>query len=202
MPYPRARDAEEFDRRAIEYVAQVLEQRMEHLISSRNALVLRHGQEWEFAREDQSTHKGGLHKSTAESVITCEAQVNNDLDAFRANLHSIVEQFTSQMSRRVYETVSEGATEVGNVVAAAESGSLAEAFVEMLNRIEFGVDEQGQVSIPAIHATPEHTDAMLEALHAQGSEFEKRVEDIKQKRVAEAIQREKERRAKFRGWGE
>ena len=55
---------------------------MERLISSRNALVLRHGQTWEFAREDQSTHKGGLERSSAKSVIHFEALVNNDLKAF------------------------------------------------------------------------------------------------------------------------
>ena len=198
LPHARSREVAKFDGFAIRFVQEVVEQRMELLISSRNALVLRHGQTWEFAREDQSTHKGGLELSSAESVIHFEAVVNNDLEAFRENLHSIVEQFISQMSRKVYETVSEGASEVGNVVSAAESDSLAEAFVEMIEKIEFGVDEQGRVTLPSIHARPEYVDAMMEELNAQGPDFEQRVEDIKKKKAAEAIQREQDRRARFK----
>jgi len=50
LPYARSRDVAEFDRSTIRFVQEVVEQRMERLISSRNALVLRHGQTWEFAR--------------------------------------------------------------------------------------------------------------------------------------------------------
>ena len=79
---------------------------MERLISSRNALMLRHGQTWEFAREDQSTHKGGLERSSAKSVIHFEALVNNDLKAFRTYLHSIVDQLTSQsLSRTILDKI-------------------------------------------------------------------------------------------------
>ena len=81
---------------------------MERLISSRNALVIRHGQTWEFAREDQSMHKGGLERISSESVIyfEFEALVNNDLEAFRTYLLSIVEQFISQnLSRTILDKI-------------------------------------------------------------------------------------------------
>jgi hypothetical protein len=105
LPYARSQDVAEFDRSAIRFVQEVVEQRMEHLISSRSALVIRHGQTWEFAR-GQSMHKGGLEGSSSESVIHFEALVNNNLEAFRTYLHSIVEQFTSQsLSRTILDKI-------------------------------------------------------------------------------------------------
>ncbi len=198
LPYAKKRELAEFDRLAIQFVQEVLKQRMEHLMTSRNALVLRHGRAMEFVREDQSRNRIELNRSLAESVIHHNSLVNNDLEAFRQNLHSIVNQFASQMTTTVYETVSRGATEVGNVISTTGPASLAESFYEMIEKIQFGVDELGLVTRPSIHASPKDLDAMQESITAQGADFEERIKVLTKKKETEALQRDAERRAKFK----
>ena len=97
----------------------------------------------------------------------------------------------------MYRTVHEATEKTGNKVSVKEEGSQAEAFVKMLETIEFGVDRDGNPSIPEIHASPEVADKMFKELSSQGPEFEKRIEEIKARKIGEALDKEQERLSKY-----
>lgn len=201
VPNSRKTAMQEFDLAWARLGQALIEAKMSHLVSWRNALTFQHGHGWEFLREDASTGRGGLIRSTADVDIEHQAQVNNDVVAYRAALNSFADQFVAQMSRRAYEAVSEAAEEVGNVVSAADAGSLPQAFLAMIEKVEFGVDESGQVTPPAIHASPEAADKMMRELAAQGPEFEKQVEAVTQRKKQEALDREAARLARYKKRG-
>ena len=198
LPYQRSWELEDFSRRAAKFVQQQVEQRLDAVVSQRNALIMRHGMGWEMGREDESVHKGSFQRLAGEATLEQAAVAAADLNAFRDQLVSLVEQLSSQMIKRVYEVVAEGAAEVGNVVPSTE-GTLADSFLAMIKKIEFGVDESGKVTRPAIHASPAHVDALMKAINEQGPQFEAEVAELTKQKEAEAIAKENTRLARFKG---
>jgi hypothetical protein len=131
-------------------------------------------------------------------MISHDSLMRNDLNAFRSFLDTMCQAMSGQMQSEIYSTVSEAADSVGNTVSGKEAGSLAAAFLEMLKKIEFGVDSNGQVTLPSIHVSPEMGRKMLEELNAQTPDFYQEVERIKLEKVTAALQKERERLARYR----
>ena len=75
--------------------------------------------------------------------------------------------------------------------------SPAEAFLAALEMIEFGIDENGEVSLPQFHMGREGFEKTMADLEAQGPEFTERVDKVKAEKSERAREREKERLAKF-----
>jgi hypothetical protein len=75
---------------------------------------------------------------------------------------------------------------------------VADAFLEALRTIEFGIKEDGSVSVPEFMASGE----VLEKLHkdSAGREEELReiVESIKKEKTQEALRREESRKSRFK----
>jgi hypothetical protein len=112
VPSSRQAALKLFDLAWLRLAQALVEHNMSHIVSSKNTLTLHHGNGWEFARSDESTGRGNLVRSSADVEIEHEAQVSNDVSAYRTALLSFVEQFVAQMSRRAYESVSAAAEEV------------------------------------------------------------------------------------------
>ena len=99
----------------------------------------------------------------------------------------------------MYKTISESCDKVGNTVNQNEHASQAEAFLEMLKRVDFSVNENGQVELPQIHVGTISAEPLMQALESQGEEFHAEVERIKQEKAEAALKKEKERLNKYKG---
>jgi len=97
----------------------------------------------------------------------------------------------------LYQTVPEAVEEVGNVVD-AKGKTTTGAFLEMLRKIEFGVDRKGEVTRPEIHTHPDNAPKFLKALEDAGPEFGAEVERLMAEREAEALERERVRKTRFK----
>lgn len=201
VPSSRGASLRQFDVALMRLSQILLDRRLSHLMS-KNKLTLHHGHGWDFTREDMSSDTGAMTRGTATISVSHESQVANDMSAFRAAIDSMVEQLAAQMSRRVYEVVGEAAEKVGNVVSIAEAGSLSDAFVRMIETVEFGVDEEGKITMPALHdLPPEMIDRWLREIEARGPEFEQQVEAIKARKSREALDREAARLSRYKSDG-
>jgi hypothetical protein len=67
----------------------------------------------------------------------------------------------------------------------------------MLEKIEFGVDRDGNVTLPQIHAAPNVVDEIHRVLTSQGPDFERRVERVKREKIKAALKKEESRKARF-----
>ena len=109
----------------------------------------------------------------------------------------LTEQLQRQFSQMMYATMGEACEVSGNTVSAANAGSFPAGFMEAMRKIEFGVDREGNVSLPAIHVGS-NAEKMIAELEAQPPEYHEEIERLKAEKSAAALQREKERKAKFR----
>jgi hypothetical protein len=100
----------------------------------------------------------------------------------------------SDFMRTMYDHISKSVEEVGNVVD-AKGKPPTEAFLEMLRKIEFGVNRKGEVTRPEMHnVSPQ----FVKALDDAGAEFEAEVARLTEAKEAQALAREGERVGRFK----
>jgi hypothetical protein len=124
--------------------------------------------------------------------------VANDLDVIEQTLHGVTDSLHRQFANMLYSTVSQVCEVSGNTVNVKEEGSFEAAFMAMLEKIEFSVDRDGNVSMPEIHGDSRR---MLAALENSSPEYKERVAALKERKRAEALARETDRRGKFVQYG-
>jgi hypothetical protein len=68
----------------------------------------------------------------------------------------------------------------------------------MLKKVEFGVDREGNVCLPEMHVAPDMAEKIVNELKSQPPEYSAEVERLKAERSEQALQKEAERKAKFK----
>jgi hypothetical protein len=197
IPGPTLRESAEFQSSLNHFLAQHVQESLSHMVAPENKLRLHHGRSW-GGGEDTGTSEGTLKRTSAETSIPFEAVLKNDVAALPGFIKALAETIVSEMKKNIYATVSAASNRAGNVVSVSAAGSPAQAFLQMLHVIEFGVNAEGEVSLPAMHVSPEMGKKMLDDLNAQGPEFREEVEKIKREKTAEALRREQERLDRYR----
>lgn len=183
------------------FVAAVQKSMVSNYSSPENSYRLRHGGEWE--RPGLPNAIGGdIKEHSTVANIPFKDIVNHDLGLIDRFVQKIVEGMTDNFFHTMYSTLSSACEKTGNTVDAKAIGSMLEAFAEMIERVEFFADKFGNVTLPTIHAGPEALAALRNAFENAPPEFQHRVEEIKNRKIAEAIHREINRKARFVCYGE
>jgi len=166
-----------------------------------NVQKIRHGGDWRHPGLPDAL-EGGLQQHSTTIEIRFEEIVSHDLGA----IERVVEQFSSDVERQflsmMYATVEAACDKTGNTIDAAATGSTSEAFAQMLEKIEFSADKEGNVKLPEFFAGQKALARLGEALGKEAPSFHQRIEEITARKIAEAQVREKERKAKFSHYGE
>jgi len=160
----------------------------------------RHGGDWSNPNAPQAF--GGhmeQHGFTAET--SNESIRQNDLEAISRLVDTVAVEMGRQFTQMFYRTTSDACDSVGNVVDAQASGSLAEAFLEVLEKIEFMADRNGKVSMPELHVGSDVGSRLLALKDNAPPGFNEKVEALQARKIQEAKAREVERKAKFVGYG-
>jgi hypothetical protein len=160
----------------------------------------RHGGGWNNP-SDPKAPAVQWHTHSVETATRFDDIVNNDLSALDRTLAAFREAMERQFAQMLYSTVSEAASQVGNVVDAKAAGSLADAFMATMEKIQFTADKDGKVSFPEVHAAPEMAARMVATLEAASQEFRDRLDGVMARKTEEALTREAERKAKFVRYG-
>jgi hypothetical protein len=164
-----------------------------------NEHTYHHGMGWTYHTSDLAHRQGAFEKLSLEVGIKFQDVVEHRLDRIPEYIREMCTGMHGEFMKMLYRTVSAAVEETGNVVSTKEAGSPAKAFIQMLRKIEFGVDRHGRVSIPEMHLGKEAHEAMMKDLEAQGAEFRELVESIKREKTQQALEREEERKSKFKG---
>lgn len=159
-----------------------------------------HGERWSHpADPDVADSETRTH--SVEYVTKFEDIVNHNLGLLDQSLRAIGESMHRQFTAMVFSTVADSCDATGNVVSAKEAGSVTAAFVAMLEKMEFHADKDGNVSLPQIHAGADAHRNLTEALNSAPPEVRSEIEALTQLKTERAIERERERKEKFLGYG-
>ncbi|HEU0099024.1 MAG TPA: hypothetical protein VFQ67_09640 [Allosphingosinicella sp.] len=195
--FERPEDDDAFERSVMRLVAQLNERTRETLVSRQNVMRMNHGRNWVHAARDPEPDTS-MHSITAEWLIPFREIADNDLSLIGRSILPMSEEMSRQFAQNMYRVVGEAAEQVGNVVSAENAGSVSQSLIEMMSKIELGVDRDGNVSMPQIHAGTEAHAKLVAELENMAPEVAAELERLRLEKTREALDREAERRAKFR----
>ena len=198
IPYPTKNESEEFYQAIIEFIRRGIQNRLSNLVRPENTQHYHHGTGWQHRSEDGTILPGDFEKRSSEFTIHFDEIRNHNIQALHSTIEGVIEDIGGQLACALFSLVDETAATVGNDVSVAETGSTAQAFIEMLKKVEFSVNSDGTVSMPSIYTHPDNAEKILRELESQGPEFEHQVQEIQRAKAYEALEKEAERRSKFK----
>jgi hypothetical protein len=122
---------------------------------------------------------------------------DHDISIICQSISSIANNMADEQIKHLFQSVSKVCDRSGNVVDAAQR-SIPDAFMEMLEKIEFGIGADGEVSMPSIYVGPSMGDRILQELQNQPPEFQAKAEALIEQKKANALASEEARLARFR----
>lgn len=186
-----------FERTVVELMGRLVDRERGALVSGRNVLRMNHGGHWvHSAREPEPDTS--MHSISTEWLLPFEELANNDLGLITRSIVPVSENMSRQFAQAMYGMVGAVAERVGNVVDAKSAGSVSASLIEMMSKIELGVDRDGNVSMPEIHAGPEAHAKLVEGLKSMSPEDAAELERLRLEKSRQALDREEERRGRFR----
>lgn len=197
LPFPDRRAGLAFNKRFKTLVGELLRQAVAARIPPENTHTFYHGRQWTQRRSDGSEMTGSVQANSATTELRFDAVIEGRLDTIAAQARSIIEQMATHIAQTLYATVSEAVEQAGNVVD-AKGKTTPEAFLEMLRKIEFGVNRKGEVTRPELHLHPATLPKVVGALKAAGPDFELEVQRVTAEKEAEALARERQRKSRFK----
>lgn len=186
-----------FERTVVKLMGRLVERERGALVSARNVLRMNHGRNWvHSAREPEPDTT--MHSLSTELLLPFKELADNDLDLITRSIVPVSEDMSRQFAQTMYSMVGAVAERVGNVVDAKAAGSVSASLIEMMSKIELGVDRDGNVSMPQIHAGPEAHAKLVEGLKNMSLEDAAELERLRMEKSQQALNREEERRGRFR----
>ncbi|WP_186133403.1 hypothetical protein [Burkholderia gladioli] len=193
--------AKAFNEAFLRLVAAQHKQILAQYMSAENSLRFRHRGNWQHPGAPEAVvGQPRQHSSVVETQF--EHLVDNDLDTIYRNVQTLHDAMHRQFAAMLYSTMSSVCEQTGNTVDAKAAGSVENALLEMMEKIELVADHKGEVRLPQIHASPETAAHIVESFSTVSVEFKRRLDDILQRKREEAITRELERKAKFARYGD
>lgn len=179
-----------------------LQQRsMAKYINPESAQRVKHGAMFSNPAAPQ-VYNSEIETHSALFDISLESLVAHDVSILEKCFNRFQEDMGAQFARMIYASVSDVCDKSGNVVNVKQSGSLQLAFLDMLEKIEFTVDKAGGVKLPEIHLGSDAFNEFQRTMQESTPEYEALVEDVKARKVAEALSNEAKRKAKFVRYGD
>lgn len=194
-------DEGEFLQSFVKLLAQLQKESFSKYLSPENTHRFKHGGQWAHPAAPDVL-PGDMSAHSAQTEVSFDRIVNHDLTVIGQVLGELLEGMERQFMQMVYSTVSAAAEAVGNTVDAKEAGSPHEAFAQMLEKIQFSADKFGNVTPPTMHLGPATFQALQRSAADAPPEFHQRVEAIKARKTADALELEVQRKARFVRYGE
>lgn len=198
MPFSYKSESKEFGKALLKMAVRAHREKISQYVSKDNMHSFQHGRSWLTVRED-GTEESSFKEAGVELSIGYEYLIKNDINQFFQFLNTFIEGFTSQTMQGIFQTISESCDRIGNTVNQKEHASQAEAFLEVLKKVEFSVNENGQVELPQIHVGTDAAEPLMQSLEAQDEEFRAEVERITREKSEAALKKEKERLNRYKG---
>ncbi|MBX4993160.1 hypothetical protein ABID08_002344 [Rhizobium binae] len=202
-PFKYQSRAREFNEAYTKQVADDLERVREGMIAPRNMQRFSHGQRWRTKPVVLGDETGELtvHSFGIESPF--EDIVSHDLVRFVLARRKLASGLSDELARTLYQAISQSTERSGNIATATPDQAPVESYLDAMEKIEFAIEESGEVSLPTTYMDPQRWAEIVAQLNDPSSEHHARWERIKAEKSLRARQRESERLAKFpAAWAE
>lgn len=202
-PDPRYRCFERPDEAAVveKSVAKLLgklqKQSQAMFVNEENILRMNHGARWVHSAREEDPDTS-MHRISVEWVLPFKDLADNDLGLIARSILPISEGMQRQFAENMFGVVGAAAEKVGNVVDARAAGSFPQSMLEMLKKIELGVDRDGSISMPQTHVNAETFERMKLEFENVSPELEAEFERVKAEKIQAALDKEAERKARFK----
>lgn len=197
-PFAYATESAEFERRWFEEIPRRLHELQTRVIPERNILKYVHGRAWSFHDTQGKPVPGEFRKQEEAVTFSIELQQNGELEKLTDLADDFARRLAGGMQRRMFETVEEVTKKTGNQFTWKKAAQDAPTvFLKMLQKVEFGVTPDGQPSLPTFMNFPPEFLAELAAHLEANPAYREMVEQLKSQKIAAALARETERKAKF-----
>lgn len=193
--------ADAFNRSVNELMVERIKHERAKFLTPKNIHHFRHGKSWVQPSSPQIDH-GEMHAHSVETATRFEDIVAHDLNLIERLVTQISNSLHSQFMAMMFQTVSDACDQSGNVVDAKAEGGIEDAFLRMIEKIQFSADPDGKVNFPQIHAGPEMAEALRRLDQDATPEFKTKLEELTKKRIEEALENEVKRKARFLQYGE
>jgi hypothetical protein len=191
---------EEFHQSFVKLLAKMQKEAFSKYLNPENTHRFKHGGQWAHPAAPAAL-PGDMKVHSAQTEVSFDKLVNHDLTVIDEVFGQLAESMERQLVQMLYSTVSAAAASVGNTVDAKAAGSPREWFAQVLEKVQFSANKLGIVSPPEIHLAPETAQALRASVAEAPPEFHQRIEAIKARKTAEAIEREVQRKARFARYG-
>lgn len=178
-------------------IATLARTELHRIVPEENTRHFRHGTGWASpASPDPSPDEAKI--VSQEYSLRFDDIIAQDLAIIPRSFREIADGLARAQIGNVIEAISEGADRSGNIVDGVNR-PFADAFIEMIEKIEFGVDAKGEVELPSILAAPDEVNRMVAALESQPPEYQARAEALIEEKKKAALAREEARLSRFKG---
>ena len=196
IPFLNKTESEIFAKSLNDFMVKANSKKMLAYMSSDNMYTLHHGSSFSSTDNNES--------ELTKHAVNIEFEYSNirlyKIEQLYVFINDFIEQMSSQMTKTLYQTLSDTCEKTGNVIdAKQEAMSFPNMFLEMIKRIEFSVDKDGKVLIPEVHLPPGNAKRFMAELESQGEEYLNLIEEIQKEKSEQAIKKENERLLKFEG---
>ncbi|UUL83987.1 hypothetical protein [Sphingomonas qomolangmaensis] len=179
-------------------IGAITQTRMNEIVPEENVRRFMHGRGWsspavpERAPEEMVTIQD-------EWAIAWQDIADHDLTIIPKTILGVAGSMAEQQIQHVFQSVSRVCEESGNTVQGGNR-PLPDAFMEMLEKIEFGVGPDGDISMPSIYVAPNMGQRILTELQSQSPEYQAKAEALIEGKKASAIAKEQERLQRFKAF--
>lgn len=195
--FERKEDIAAFDASLSKLLSVMQKRAQQSFINEENVLRMNHGGSWiHTARESESDTK--LHTLSAEWQIPYKEIANNDLSLISKTVISVHNNMLEQFTKNMYDVIGDAAENVGNSVTTDQNQSFAVTFLEILRKIELGVDKDGNVCMPQIHVGMQLAKRIEQDLNNIDPHLAAEIEKVKATKIEEAQVTERKRKSKFK----
>jgi hypothetical protein len=197
IPFPFVAEDAAFIGSFAERVGQTLERLRGEYMSSENTQSFMHGVEWQPHNSSSPDEVSTLQRQSFYLSLPKEQIIEANVIALFQKADELAAEIDASTRQMLYTKVSEAAERVGNTVN-AKSKAPAEAFYEMIQRLEFGVNRNGEPTRPQIHLGTEALQALRNDPLQGDPAFAQKMEALIQSKMNDARARETERVARFK----
>lgn len=192
----RARE-QEFDGEFMSEVMKMVTKLRGNYISPDNEHRLHHGMFFQAHHSSDPGDVTSIEEHSAFLTIEVERIANGDIAIYPQKINELIKALHEQFSKSFYEMINESCDKNGNTIKGSDK-PFPEQVLEMLSRIEFGVNKDGKPTKPSIVVGEAMGKRTIDELEAAGEEFRARFDAVVAAKEEEALLRESQRKSRFK----
>lgn len=187
----------DFDESLNKCIFDIVKLKMKPYVSAKNSYNLYHGKSF---GNSFSSCDSELKPLSVEIIVDYEYIREYKIEEMFNFIQNFSDGIHKKQVSELYKTIGEVCEKSGQTIDSRESEkSIGDLFLEMINKVEFSINEEGQIEFPTLHLHPDMLEKLKNDPEMNTVEFQTKLEELKTKKAEMTITKEQERLLKFKG---